>query len=128
MQTLTHQSTRLEATCSAQPSGFSRYGGWRLGIKVVLDRLLASFALVVLAPLLVVIAVAVRLTSRGPALFRQYRVGRHGKLFAIYKFRSMCDDAEAWLDNRLKSVDDRSIFSIYFYSFMTKERLLGFKR
>ena len=97
MQTLTHQSTRLEATCSAQPSGFSRYGGWRLGIKVVLDRLFASFALVVLAPLLVVVAVAVRLTSRGPALFRQYRVGRHGNLFAIYKFRSMRNDAEAWL-------------------------------
>jgi lipopolysaccharide/colanic/teichoic acid biosynthesis glycosyltransferase len=49
---------------------------------------------VVLAPLLLVIAAAVKLTSRGPVLFRQTRVGRHGGEFAMLKFRTMVLDAE----------------------------------
>ena len=47
-----------------------------------------------LCPLLVLIAIAVRLDSRGPALFTQLRAGRHGKPFRILKFRTMCHDAE----------------------------------
>ena len=57
-------------------------------------RVLSAAGLVVLAPLMLVIALAVRLSSRGPALFRQIRAGRDGKPFKILKFRTMCRDAE----------------------------------
>ena len=48
-----------------------------------------------LLPVLLAVAVAVRLTSRGPVLYRQRRVGQNGRLFYVHKFRSMCDGAEA---------------------------------
>ncbi len=54
-----------------------------------MDIAISGLALIVLAPLLVAIACAVRVESRGPALFRQRRVGRHGRLFTLLKFRSM---------------------------------------
>jgi lipopolysaccharide/colanic/teichoic acid biosynthesis glycosyltransferase len=60
-----------------------------------LDIAIAALALVVLAPLLVVVVVLVLTTSRGPALFRQVRVGHLGRPFVMYKFRTMrvgCDD------------------------------------
>jgi exopolysaccharide biosynthesis polyprenyl glycosylphosphotransferase len=65
--------------------------------KAVLDRSVALLMLVALAPLMLVLAVAIRRGSPGPALFRQDRVGRRGRMFRIYKFRSMTDDAEARL-------------------------------
>ena len=68
-------------------------GGKRVA-KAVLDRLLAAVALVTLAPLLVPVAVAIRLDSPGPALFRQVRVGRAGREFRVVKFRTMYVDAE----------------------------------
>ena len=63
-------------------------------IKRSLDLTVAGLALLVLAPLLAVIAVAVKLDSRGPVLFRQARVGREGQRFEMLKFRTMCEDAE----------------------------------
>lgn len=62
--------------------------------KVAIDRVSALSALVVLSPLLLATAVAVRRDSPGPALFRQLRVGKDGRLFTIVKFRSMAGDAE----------------------------------
>ncbi len=61
--------------------------------KRLFDLLLAAAGLVLLSPLLLAIAVAVRLDSPGPALFRQERVGRGGRLFRIHKFRTMVADA-----------------------------------
>ncbi|MEV4702041.1 sugar transferase [Actinoplanes sp. NPDC049316] len=58
-------------------------------VKRVLDVVLAGAALLVLAPLLAAVWVAVRLTSPGPAVFRQERLGRDEKPFTMYKFRSM---------------------------------------
>ena len=58
------------------------------------DILVAGFALVILSPLLVVIAAAIRLGSRGPAVFRQQRAGKDGKPFTLYKFRTMRPDAD----------------------------------
>jgi lipopolysaccharide/colanic/teichoic acid biosynthesis glycosyltransferase len=55
----------------------------------LMDLTLAALALVMLAPLMAVIAVWIRLDSPGPALFRQVRVGRHGRTFRIHKFRTM---------------------------------------
>jgi lipopolysaccharide/colanic/teichoic acid biosynthesis glycosyltransferase len=61
--------------------------------KRAFDLLVSALALVLLAPLLIAIALAIRLDSRGPALFRQQRVGRHGVPFRIHKFRTMVVDA-----------------------------------
>jgi lipopolysaccharide/colanic/teichoic acid biosynthesis glycosyltransferase len=62
-------------------------------MKRCLDIGAAGFALLLLVPLLVAIAIAIKLESKGPVLFRQLRYGRGGKLFRIYKFRTMYIDA-----------------------------------
>jgi exopolysaccharide biosynthesis polyprenyl glycosylphosphotransferase len=62
--------------------------------KRAIDIVLASVAMLVLSPFMMLIALAVRLTSRGPAIFRQERCGLNGRKFTFYKFRSMCDNAE----------------------------------
>ena len=72
------------------------HGGARI-IKEVFDRFGALTLLAVLAPLLLAVALWVRCTSPGPVLFRQVRVGRDGREFRIFKFRSMYVDAEARL-------------------------------
>lgn len=58
-------------------------------MKRFIDLALSALLLIVLLPLLLLIAVCVRATSRGPAIFRQERVGRNGRCFMIWKFRSM---------------------------------------
>lgn len=63
--------------------------------KRAFDLVVSTVALLLLAPPLVFIGLLVRLTSPGPALFRQQRVGRGGRLFRIWKFRSMVVDAAA---------------------------------
>ena len=69
--------------------------GWL--VKGVVDRLGAALLLVLASPLLAVLALAVRSGSAGPVLFRQVRVGKDGREFLMYKFRSMRADAEARL-------------------------------
>lgn len=64
-------------------------------LKRAVDVLLASAALVLLAPLLLLVAAWIKLDSPGPALFRQERVGRHGRVFRIRKFRTMVHDQKA---------------------------------
>ena len=63
--------------------------GWQFAIKHVLDRMLAGVLLVLLSPLLAGLALATRLSSPGPVLFRQRRIGRDGHGFDMLKFRSM---------------------------------------
>ena len=76
--------------------GVPRFGLTRssLMIKRTLDLVLASLLLVVLLPLLLLVAIAIKLNSRGPVFYRQTRVGRDGLHFRIVKFRSMVDGAE----------------------------------
>ncbi len=62
--------------------------------KRVFSLVLGGLAIVVTSPLMLLAAIAIRLDSRGPAIFRQTRVGEHGKLFTVYKFRSMYDGSE----------------------------------
>jgi exopolysaccharide biosynthesis polyprenyl glycosylphosphotransferase len=66
----------------------------RLFLKRLIDVAIASVALVALSPLMLLIAIAVRLTSPGPAIFRQIRCGLNGRRFMFYKFRSMVQGAE----------------------------------
>jgi exopolysaccharide biosynthesis polyprenyl glycosylphosphotransferase len=74
------------------------YGTWNttwstLALKRAMDIVVSAVGLVVTAPLMVIIAVLVRFDSRGPALFKQLRAGRHGKPFRFLKFRTMRRDA-----------------------------------
>ncbi len=63
--------------------------GWQFAVKHLLDRGLAGLGILLLSPLLIAVAIVVRLTSSGPALFRQRRVGRDGREFDVLKFRTM---------------------------------------
>ncbi len=73
--------------------------GWRPMAKRLFDILVASIVFALTLPLLLTAMLAVRLTSTGPALFSQPRVGRDGDLFNVLKIRTMGVDAEAQLDN-----------------------------
>jgi exopolysaccharide biosynthesis polyprenyl glycosylphosphotransferase len=66
----------------------------RLLVKRVTDVAVAAVGLVLLAPLMALVAALIRLTSPGPAIFRQVRCGLNGRRFLFYKFRSMCENAE----------------------------------
>jgi lipopolysaccharide/colanic/teichoic acid biosynthesis glycosyltransferase len=63
-----------------------------------MDRTAALFAIIIFSPLLIGIAIAIKLTSPGPILFKQKRVGLNGRLFSFYKFRSMVVNAEEILE------------------------------
>jgi exopolysaccharide biosynthesis polyprenyl glycosylphosphotransferase len=63
-------------------------------LKRMVDLVVAVIALIVLAPLFTLLAIAIKLDSRGPVLFRQPRIGRSGRRFEMFKFRSMVRDAE----------------------------------
>lgn len=64
-------------------------------IKRLFDIIASMCGILILSPLLIVIAIIVKFSSRGRILFRQQRVGLHGNLFYIHKFRTMVDNAEA---------------------------------
>jgi exopolysaccharide biosynthesis polyprenyl glycosylphosphotransferase len=74
-----------------------QYAGFNHTLKRGIDISLASFAIAVLAPVLGMVALAVRLDSKGGVLFRQTRIGVSGEPFTMFKFRSMVTDAEARL-------------------------------
>lgn len=67
---------------------------YRNVLKRLIDILISGIILLILWPLLLILALLVRLDSPGPALFRQERIGKDGKVFSILKFRSMCQNAE----------------------------------
>jgi exopolysaccharide biosynthesis polyprenyl glycosylphosphotransferase len=67
---------------------------WQSAVKKTMDYSLALFMLVILSPFLVVVGIIIRLTGKGPVIFTQERIGKHGKPFRMYKFRSMYDGAE----------------------------------
>ena len=86
------------------------YGTWdtspsTMAFKRAMDLVVSAFGLVITAPVMLIVAVLVRLESHGPALFSQLRAGRHGEPFRIFKFRTMCRDAEERISEVI-SVDD----------------------
>jgi len=72
-----------------------RKGPWQMASKRTLDVVISILALVASVPLALLIAIAIALTSRGRVLYHQRRVGQHGRVFTVHKFRSMFDAAEA---------------------------------
>lgn len=72
----------------------SRLTGSATVVKRLVDIVISAFALVVVSPILLVLAILIKVTMPGPVLFRQERIGRYGRPFIIYKFRTMIVDAE----------------------------------
>jgi exopolysaccharide biosynthesis polyprenyl glycosylphosphotransferase len=68
--------------------------GWNLALKRAIDVTISGLSLALFSPLLLIIAVLIRIDSPGPAIFRQTRVGRGGRAFTLYKFRTMREGAE----------------------------------
>ena len=68
--------------------------GFYRAVKRFLDVTASFLGLVLLSPLLLAVSLLIKIDSRGPVIFRQKRIGRNGKVFEIYKFRSMCVGAE----------------------------------
>jgi exopolysaccharide biosynthesis polyprenyl glycosylphosphotransferase len=94
------------------PDGFLHYQSTkfspsRAAIKRLIDIIASAGALALLSPLLVGTALAIKLTSRGPVLFKQIRVGLHGATFNLFKFRSMVQNAEA-LRTQLEASNEQS--------------------
>ena len=65
-----------------------------MAVKRFLDVTASFLGLVLLSPLMLAVSILIKIDSRGPVIFRQKRIGRNGKVFEIYKFRSMCVGAE----------------------------------
>lgn len=80
----------------------------RLVLKAMFDYLIAGLVLMITLPITVPTAIAIKLTSRGPVFFRQERVGLHGEIFTVLKFRSMRMDAEKAGPQWAKVNDDRA--------------------
>jgi len=92
-------------------TGFSR-SGYAMAFKRLTDLSLSTIGLILSLPVMLVVAVLVRLTSPGPALFRQTRVGLNGHLFEVLKFRTMRQDAEVDGVARWAQADDPRITSV----------------
>ena len=89
------------------------FEGWRRVVKGGVDRAVAAVVLLLLAPVLLAITAAVALTSPGPVLFRQERVGLGGRTFTMLKFRSMVVDADRQLDAlRGDNISDGLLFKL----------------
>ncbi len=93
---------------SSAPSAMAPLAG-----KRVFDVVVSALALLLMSPLLILIAIAIKLDSPGPVFFRQRRVGLSGREFRLYKFRSMSHDAEARLSElRSRNEMDGPVFKM----------------
>ena len=112
-------ASRQVAADAIPVSGRSRGLYSRAGeiVKDGTDRLLAAMGLVLVSPALLAVAIAIRLDSRGPALFKQVRVGRNGRPFTFYKFRGMHVDArERFPELYDYSYSNEQIRELHFHS------------
>ena len=82
-----------------------------LVFKRIFDILVSSFCLVLLSPFFLIIMILIKLDSKGPAIFKQRRIGKNGQDIYIYKFRSMVENAEDVLKKMLEN--DEKIWEEY---------------
>lgn len=80
-----------------------------LMFKRIFDILVSIIALIVLLPFFIVISILIRIDTKGGAIFTQDRIGKNGKIFKLYKFRSMVLDADNILMEMLKNDKDKAI-------------------
>ena len=78
-----------------------------VGIKVISDRAMAALLLLLFSPIMIVVAIVVRIRMGTPIVFTQARPGRNGKIFTVYKFRTMTGDCDA--EGNLLSDEERLI-------------------
>jgi len=119
MSTLEVGPSSVADAPSAVFRAIGRHGRWRYDVpKRLMDLSLALTTLMISAPILLIAVALVRATSRGPAIFRQQRVGRNGAPFTILKLRSMYTDAdhsqqrafnEAELKGELDDIDEYTL-------------------
>jgi len=76
-------------------------------LKRAIDMICSLIGLMVLMPILLVVAIIIKIESKGPIIFAQYRVGKYGKVFKMYKFRSMVSNAEE-LKEKLANENERT--------------------
>ena len=93
---------------------------WQINMKRIIDVVFSMIALIILIPLYIVLAIGVRMSSKGPIFYSHERIGRYGKPFMIFKFRSMLPNAES-NGPALSSKDDPRITK--YGKFMRKMRL-----
>ena len=86
---------RVDEERAATRRGLPRGAWWQLAVKRTMDIMMSVLAVVVLTPVLLAVALLITVTSRGPVLYVQERVGRGGEPFRMLKFRSMYRDAHA---------------------------------
>jgi lipopolysaccharide/colanic/teichoic acid biosynthesis glycosyltransferase len=84
----------------------------QLMLKRAADTVISSFLLIVLTPVFVVTALAIKLTSRGPVFFIQERPGQHAKIFRVYKFRTMRPGSEVMVKGKEVFLDDDRITQV----------------
>ncbi|MEQ5767645.1 undecaprenyl-phosphate glucose phosphotransferase [Halomonas sp. H33-56] len=107
MQLLNHSVSEVAGHYSIDLS-VSPLNGMARVVKRSEDLLVALFALIIILPICLAIAIAVKLSSPGPALFKQYRTGANGKKFKVYKFRTMKFHEESdGVVSQAKKGDDR---------------------
>ena len=78
-------------------------------IKRVFDLIVASISLLLLWPIMLIIAIAIKLDTPGPVILKQERVGENGRIFKVYKFRSMVQDADKLMEQVIQRTDDGKI-------------------
>jgi exopolysaccharide biosynthesis polyprenyl glycosylphosphotransferase len=93
---------------------------WQHNLKGFIDIIISLLAILILTPLFLILTIGVKLSSKGPVFYKQERIGKNGKPFTIYKFRSMYIDAEK-NGPELSSKDDKRVTT--FGRFMRKSRL-----
>lgn len=80
--------------------------------KRLLDIIFSLLGLVITAPILLIIAIAIKLETPGPILFKQERLGMNGKVFKIFKFRSMCEGAEKTGSGQYSFIGDTRVTKV----------------
>src|SRR5262249_46282834 len=100
-----------EAHLPDRRQSISTGSSWYLNAKLILDWVLAAGLFVLSLPIVLIAALVVKLSSKGPAFFTQKRVGRHGRIYTIYKLRTMEHECEKHSGPQWSTAGDTRITS-----------------